>query len=210
MSETQHPSANGGGGTEGGRGRPVHHPTEPEACGEEYGGYSPLVSRWRTAHEWARHAAANSPQDRQSCTRPAAGKRRRRRRGGGGRREDSATVMLALAAGVHSGSSTQLLLQAARRLAEEHATTVAVVSVSPPGRNRWTFVTDIVGVESADELPLVRAASDSGPPDMQIARALHRLACGRDVDDCGAGAGYAAISGDCLDRASLAAGQQDG
>ena len=88
-----------------------------------------------------------------------------------------ATVMLALAGGQEL-AAWNLLLQAAQGLAEEQATTVAVVGMLKGGGGvKRTFVTDVVGAESAEELPVIRTPAEAGggTSDMQIARALHRL-----------------------------------
>jgi hypothetical protein len=86
---------------------------------------------------------------------------------------------LGLASGANQAASWRLLVQAAQGLAQEQSTAVALVGLLPNG-NKTSFIVDVVGVESMEELPVVRTAQEAGSDnlaatDMQIARALHRL-----------------------------------
>ena len=87
-----------------------------------------------------------------------------------------ATTVLGLAAGGHDAATWKLLVRAAQGLAQEQSTAVALVGLLPNGV-KTTLVIDVVGVESMEELPPVRTAGEAGvgAPDVQIARALHRL-----------------------------------
>ena len=96
--------------------------------------------------------------------------------------ETAAFLAFASPAKGSGADAWSLLLQTARGLSDEQATSVAVVGILGNGAKR-TFVADVVGVESVEELPVIRAGSDASPDgqgnmpavDMQIARALHRL-----------------------------------
>ena len=91
-----------------------------------------------------------------------------------------ATTVLGLACPTRETDAWRLLIQAAQGLAQEQATTVAVVGLLPNGP-KTSFVVDVVGVESMEELPVVRTAQEAATgesavaSDLQIARALHRL-----------------------------------
>jgi hypothetical protein len=89
------------------------------------------------------------------------------------------TTVLGLAGGADEEASWKLLVQAAHGLAEEQSTTVAIVGLFTDEK-KTSFVTDIVGVESAEELPAIPPQTSDGgaegvAEDMLIARALHRL-----------------------------------
>jgi hypothetical protein len=91
----------------------------------------------------------------------------------------AATTVLGLASGVNQAASWRLLVQAAQGLAQEQSTAVALVGLLPNG-DKTSFIVDVVGVESMEELPVVRTAQEAGSDnlavtDMQVARALHRL-----------------------------------
>ncbi len=85
-----------------------------------------------------------------------------------------ASIMLGLAAASYEGAAWKLLVRAAQGLADEQATTVGIVGLLPSGGGT-NFVIDLVGVESRDELPALRVATESGDIDMQMARAIHAL-----------------------------------
>ena len=84
---------------------------------------------------------------------------------------------MGLACGGSDSETWKLLVKAVQGLADEQSTTVALVGLFN-NSGRVSFVIDVVGVESAEELPVIRTAqesSDGGSSDMHIARALHRL-----------------------------------
>jgi hypothetical protein len=94
---------------------------------------------------------------------------------------ETATTVLGLACPTAGTDAWRLLVQAAQGLAPEQTTTVAVVGLLPNG-NKTSFVVDVVGVETMEELPVVRTAQEAAgggetavASDLQIARALHRL-----------------------------------
>jgi hypothetical protein len=82
---------------------------------------------------------------------------------------DPAAVRLAVAAS-WGEEGWPALTAAAAGIAEESSTTVAVL-----GFVGKQFVIDVVGAESAADLPLVRADGNAGSMDLQIARALFTL-----------------------------------
>jgi hypothetical protein len=85
-----------------------------------------------------------------------------------------ASTVLGLAAAPYESATWKLLVRAAQGLANEQSTTVGVVGLLPSGGG-MSFVIDVVGVESREELPMARVAADGVDIDLQIARAIHAL-----------------------------------
>lgn len=85
-----------------------------------------------------------------------------------------ASTVLGLAAAPYESATWKLLVRAAQGLANEQSTTVGIVGLLPSGGG-ISFVIDVVGVESREELPMTRVAAESGDIDLQIARAIHAL-----------------------------------
>jgi hypothetical protein len=88
-------------------------------------------------------------------------------------RQRAATV-LGIAAAPYESATWKLLVRAAQGLADEQATTVGVIGLLPNGGGT-SFTIDVVGIESPEELPAMRVASEGSDIDMQMARAIHAL-----------------------------------